>query len=156
MQVASMTSMIQHTYDSVFLRAGAFDSVEGCHRCWQRQPAPCRFYSRMQAEAGMGHETISATLANLQGQSASGKHIAVVKKYVGKMARSGREDEAKLMVSRFHAKACAGANSPGPAKYSPERALASEAQSSYRHQGGFSFGKAERPLAKQGLAKITF
>jgi hypothetical protein len=110
----------------------------------------------MQAAADVGHETITATLANLQGQSATGKEIGVVKKYVGKMARSGRADEAKMIVSRFHAKFCVGRHSPGPAQYSPERALSSEAQSCYRHHGGFSFGKEERPLTKQGLAKIAF
>lgn len=106
----------------------------------------------MQAEADMGHETTAAQLVNLQGMSTTGKEIAVVKKYVGKMARSGRADEAKLLVSSFHNKGCVGNHSPGPARYSPERALVSEAQSLYRHQGGFSFGKAER----SGLAKITF
>lgn len=108
----------------------------------------------MQAEADMGHETNIATLANLHGLSSTGKEIAVVKKYVGRIARSGRADEAKLLVSRFHNKTCVGSHSPGPAQYSPQRALTSEAQSSYRHHGGFTFGKAER--AKAGQAKITF
>lgn len=102
----------------------------------------------------MGHETSAAELANLYGLSSTGKEIAAVKKYVGRIARSGREDEAKLLVSRFHNKTCVGNHSPGPAQYSPERALVSEAHSTYRHHGGFSFGKAER--AKAGQAKIAF
>lgn len=112
----------------------------------------CRFYSRMQSHADMGHETCQVAIANLHDMSPSGKEISVVKKYVGKMPRSGRANSSKMLVSRFHSKSCVSNSSPGPAEYSPARALQSEAQSCYKHHGGYSFGKAVRA----GLAKVNF
>lgn len=106
----------------------------------------------MQDSAGFGIETANATLSNLSGRVAHGRPAQASKEFTGKMARASRAADAKVFLSQLHSKVVVGSDSPGPAQYSPVRAYNAQVVSDVRGHGGFSFGKAVRPVQ----AKVAF
>ena len=97
----------------------------------------------MQSEAVRGRDSPGTGSVNLSSKVGHGRNANLLKLYSGKMARSTRQHEGKLLISRGHSQATAGCDSPGPAQYMPKE---------FGHNSGFSFGTSER----KSLAKVAF
>ena len=88
---------------------------------------------------------------NLSQQVGHGRNAQLLKQYTGKMARSLRQREQKVFISRMHAATGTpvDAESPGPGRYAPKTTLWDDCTSKFSRRGGSAFGTSQRaPLAK--------
>jgi hypothetical protein len=100
----------------------------------------------------MGHESPGVGTCNLSNIVGSGRCAKFVKSYTGKMPRAARAQEQKLFISQKHESNMRGADSPGPAKYTPKATFWEDHTSKFAHNGGSVFGKSGRA----SLAKVAF